>query len=112
MITVIIRFEVIAERSQEFALVTSANIMDRTASCGAVKFELYQCKKEPNHFWMVEVFESQEAIDAYYATEAHRAWEEIARGMLIEATGSDHFSVFTYERPGNREAGCRASNRA
>ncbi|GAB4528326.1 MAG: antibiotic biosynthesis monooxygenase [Anaerolineae bacterium] len=94
MITVIIQIRVQPGMVDEFKAVTLANAEARIDTPGNLRFEIFQHEVDPEQFILIEVFESQAAIDAYYQSEAHRAWEAAIHDLWIEQTGGDYRILF------------------
>ncbi len=93
MIIVIIHITLIEEHIADFIAATQQNIPLRRSAPGNLKVEVYQQQSAPTEFVMIEVFESQAAIDAYYATDAHKAWEAAVEPLWKEMRGADYTAI-------------------
>lgn len=49
----------------------------------------FQQEKMRNHFIMIEVFDSQKHIDAYYDSEDYKTWNKLIDTMVISIRGED-----------------------
>lgn len=93
MITVIFHIEVMQGQLDTFLRATQANIPDRLAAEGCLRYEVYQQEDAPHHFTMIEVFESQETIDVYYATPQHHRWHAMIKPIIVSIRGNDYQRV-------------------
>lgn len=94
MIIVVIRVKVNPNQVSDFQKLTFANAQDRTNSTGNLRFEVYQQTEDPTHFVMIEVFQTQADIDAYYATESYQAWHATTADMIVDLAGDDYIQLF------------------
>lgn len=95
MIIVVIRVKVKPDQVLAFQELTFANAQDRADSAGNLRFEVYQQAEDPTHFVMIEVFQTQADIDAYYATASYQSWHAATAEMIIDLTGNDYVQVFS-----------------
>lgn len=89
MVTVLINFIIKRESINEFRDITLKNIVDRGNAKGALEMLFYQEIETSNKFVLIEVFDSQENIDAYYISTGYKKWKQTTSIMIVSMTGED-----------------------
>jgi len=94
LIIVLIHIQVNKSDIDAFRDVTIANGKTRQQSDGNLRYDVFQDEADPTQFTMIEVFESQETIDAYYETPAYHTWYETVKPMIVDIRGSDQTQIY------------------
>ncbi|NJK89541.1 MAG: antibiotic biosynthesis monooxygenase [Myxococcales bacterium] len=89
MIIVLIEMAVRAESLSAFEEALVVSLEQRRRAPGNIDAIGYQSLADPTLFTVIERFETQESIDAYYATPEHEAWMDSIASMLLEMKGAD-----------------------
>lgn len=101
MVTVLIQIAVNADEIQRFQSLTRANLSKRLRAPGAIDVKLYKDQKQPQEFTLIEIFDSQESIDAYYQTSEYKEWHKAVGPLILSWKGSDQTNAL--ELPGALE---------
>ena len=76
MIAVVVHIEVDPERVEEFKAVALRNAAGSRAETGCRQFDVVQQLDDPARFVLYETYDSEEAIEAHYATPHFQTWRE------------------------------------
>lgn len=90
MITVIIDFYIRKAEEASFKNITSKNVLSRRNAVGNLKTDFFQEDDDFGHFVMIEIFDTQQNIDAYYRTAEHTAWKSTVGKMIDRVRGRDY----------------------
>lgn len=88
-ITVLIQFVTKPSEADLFAGHLRESALDRSRYPGTVRVSAHRDRNAPWRFTLLEVFDSQETIDAYYATPQHKQWARLTDPMLVDSSGED-----------------------
>ena len=80
-----------AEHVNRFIDATRQNAIETTQEAGNVHFELLRDTDEPQHFTLIEIYDSREALNAHHDTEHYTAWREATNGMFAKESESNEY---------------------
>lgn len=89
-ISVVIEFHARPGHAARLRDLLVASARQRAEGMGALRVDLMERADAPGRFVLVETFASQAAIDAFYATEAHGAFEREFAPHVSRQVGHDH----------------------
>ncbi|MEL7368366.1 MAG: putative quinol monooxygenase [Myxococcota bacterium] len=93
-VIVLIEFDVMPHAIEAFAEAMRLGAAQRAHYPGCLKIDAYQSADDETLFTLIEVFETQAAIDAYYATALHAAWMASIQPLVKDIRGADQRSVY------------------
>ncbi len=95
-ITVLMQFVAKPSEADAFGARLRESALDRSRHPGSLRVTAQRDLNAPWRFTLLEVFESQQAIDAYYATSIHQRWEQRVAPLLVEMTGEDQSVILDW----------------
>ncbi|MCE1253299.1 MAG: antibiotic biosynthesis monooxygenase [Anaerolineae bacterium] len=89
MITYLVQIQIKPEFSQEFINATAKNVNASRKEPGIIRFDLLQPADEQERFYLLEEYETSEAVTAHKQTAHYFEWREtVEKMMAIPRKGS------------------------
>ncbi len=94
MVTVKVNIQVKPEHTDAFIAACKANAELTWHEPGNVRFDLFQQTDAPEHFVLIEVYDTAESQAAHLETDHFNTWFQATRDMIVSSSAKNMTALF------------------